>query len=175
MFFESFDGRYGYNLTLGGDGGCYNEEVKQRISKTLTGRKLTEEHKRKIGENSYPHKMKIKRELENPKQKIIKEKKPARKGYKLTEEHKEKLKIARRKRVITEATKEKMKKSANRGDKHQNSKYTELQIKEVISLLLVGENSQKFILNKTGVSIGAIKSVKAKRTWRHLTEGINFE
>lgn len=47
--FTSIDDRFGFNKTTGGEGG-YNrsEETKQKISKSHTGKSLSEEHKKKI-------------------------------------------------------------------------------------------------------------------------------
>lgn len=80
--FKTNNPKYGYNMTNGGDGfaygelnpvnrpevkakiiaklktnnGSFRQDVKDKISKTLTGRKLTEEHKNNIGEGSKGHK-----------------------------------------------------------------------------------------------------------------------
>ena len=46
-------GKNGYNLTMGGDGGMLGaiktQESKKKVSESLKGRTLTNEHKRKIG------------------------------------------------------------------------------------------------------------------------------
>jgi len=50
-FFKSFDPKYGYNCTLGGEGGTPTEETRIKLSNNRKGKippPFTEEHKRKI-------------------------------------------------------------------------------------------------------------------------------
>ena len=52
--FDSTNYSKGYNISAGGDGASYNmnDTTKQKISNTLKGRKLSEEHKQKIRESN---------------------------------------------------------------------------------------------------------------------------
>lgn len=47
-YYKSYNNKYGYNMTLGGDGGSLIQESRDKISKKLKGRKLTLEHRKKI-------------------------------------------------------------------------------------------------------------------------------
>lgn len=52
-FFQSNDKRYGYNLTKGGEGLNYpSKETREKISKALKNKPLTEETKRKLSEKA---------------------------------------------------------------------------------------------------------------------------
>lgn len=87
--------RYGYNMTIGGDGAIglsWSEESRKRLGRSRKGKKFTDEHKRRISE--------AKRGKKRPplsddwKRKIGESCKGHRvpyKGVKLTEEHKEKI------------------------------------------------------------------------------------
>jgi group I intron endonuclease len=56
-YFNTYKSNYGYNDTSGGDGGNTNggkkfsEEWKEKISKSLTGKKLSEEHVKSLSES----------------------------------------------------------------------------------------------------------------------------
>lgn len=51
--YKSADRNYGYNISLGGNNvGKFSEETKMKISKSHTGKNLTEEHKKHIRESS---------------------------------------------------------------------------------------------------------------------------
>lgn len=51
-YYESNNHSNGYNMTDGGSNGVLNKEARQKISKALKGKKLSEEHKQKIKENN---------------------------------------------------------------------------------------------------------------------------
>lgn len=93
--YNSTDKKFGYNLTEGGDGGCGTGENNHNF-----GIKLKEETKRKISEGVKKH-MKDNPELM---QRLYSERKGksniALKGRKITEEHKEKVRIGKMKPII---------------------------------------------------------------------------
>lgn len=94
--FNSMNREYGYNSTSGGDVFIMNDETKQKISQAMMGNKnglghpCSEEKKKKISE--------------------------AQKGKKLTEEHKQKLSEAAKKRhtPCSEQTKENIRKASHK-------------------------------------------------------------
>lgn len=49
--YESHNPQYGYNKTMGGDGCIPTEEIRAKISETLTGHKHTEETKQRMSES----------------------------------------------------------------------------------------------------------------------------
>ena len=49
QFYKSFY-PYGYNLTFGGEGANFTSAVKEKLSSSLQGRKLSSEHKKNIGD-----------------------------------------------------------------------------------------------------------------------------
>jgi group I intron endonuclease len=52
--FKSNDRKYGYNMTIGGEGAMgrkCSKETRKKISESQKGKKLTEEHKRKLSES----------------------------------------------------------------------------------------------------------------------------
>jgi group I intron endonuclease len=90
--YRTFEPELGYNMTMGGEGFRATDESRKRLSRALTGneklrnalrgRKLSEEHKRKISE--------------------------ARKGMKFSDEHKRKISESKTGVVHSEETKAKM-------------------------------------------------------------------
>lgn len=148
--FKSNNHLFGYNLTKGG---CafntiVSEETKKKMSKSQTGRKHTEETKKKIGSNtkgkivSEESKEKMsksqtgKKLKEETKQKIsesnkgkkmkpesIEKTRQANLGRKFTQEHIEKLKVSHLGYVHTEQTKQKM--SESKKGKKQSLEHVE--------------------------------------------------
>lgn len=76
---------FGYNLTYGGEGGTFTQEVKDRMSKRLKGVPKSEEHKRKIGSSN----------------------KGKNSGKKLSENHVEKIRYSLFQQVQSDETKKK--------------------------------------------------------------------
>lgn len=93
--YKTFEPELGYNMTMGGEGFHATEQSRQKLSESLTGneklrnaltgRKLSEEHRRRISE--------------------------ARKGMKFSEEHKQKISESKTGISHTEETKAKMSES----------------------------------------------------------------
>ena len=118
-YYNTFYDKKHYNLTLDGDSRIYSKEVREKISKSRKGQRLTESTKRKLSEANkgkkltQQHKEKISKALkgkknsENHNKNISK----ARKGIKFTESHKRNLSKAHKGNKHTEATKRKMSES----------------------------------------------------------------
>ena len=92
----TYDHRFGYNKTYGGEGGVPTEEIRRKISEAQRGEKnpnygkhFSEEHKRKISE--------------------------ANKGKHLSEEHKRKLSEANKGKHLSDESKRKMRESLTNG------------------------------------------------------------
>lgn len=87
--FRARDPRYGYNVQPGGQlgnaGVVFSEESKEKMRKAKVGKKLTEDHKKRISESLKGHK-------------------PA----KFTDESREKLRLANVGKILTEETKKKI-------------------------------------------------------------------
>ena len=62
-----------------------------------------------------------------------------------------------------------------KGDKNGRSKLTEQQVLEIINLLLAKEKSQAEIARLYSISTSTINNIKKKRTWTHLTQGVEFD
>lgn len=62
-----------------------------------------------------------------------------------------------------------------KGDKNGRSKLTEQQVLEIIDLLLAKEKSQAEIARLYSISTSTINNIKKKRTWTHLTQGVEFD
>ncbi len=77
-----------YNIRCGGSTGEITPDVKTKISKTLTGRKFTEEHKKKIG---LGNKNKKKTLTDKQRRESSERTKLRFKGKPKTEEHKKKI------------------------------------------------------------------------------------
>ena len=100
--YHTTDRKYGYNITFGGDGtnGLRHSDItKDKLHKSLTGRKLTEEHKKHISEalKGKPH--------------------PWQKGKPLSEETKARLSQVHKGHTVNDSTREKIRK-ANTGKHH---------------------------------------------------------
>ena len=100
QYFDSANPEKGYNSTLGGEGGIPNEETRRKISEAQKGekspnwgKKLSEEHRRKLSE--------------------------ANKGKKLSEERRRKLSEAKKGKKLSEEHCRKMS-EANKGEKSPN-------------------------------------------------------
>ena len=50
QWYQTANREYGYNISLGGEGGNHSEETKQKLSKINKGKSLSEEHKQKMSE-----------------------------------------------------------------------------------------------------------------------------
>ena len=60
------------------------------------------------------------------------------------------------------------------GAKNPRSKLNEKQVKEIINILLTTQETYSSIAKKYNVSPSAISNIKNKKTWKYLTENINF-
>lgn len=84
----------GYNIRLGGSRGKLSEETKQKISKSLKGRKVSLETLMKMRNKKLAQSTKEKIGIKN-------------KGKKLTNEHKNAISLANSQRIVSEETKQK--------------------------------------------------------------------
>lgn len=131
--YNSFNSSYGYNLSVGGHKHkILSEETKKKISKSLKGRQFSKEHKKAISEGKKGQKP-AKHTVDNSVKNRV--------GKKLSDEHKKKLRIARRKWTFSEETKKKMSESA-KGSRVKINK-TELTIR-LVENRTVNEMAERF-------------------------------
>lgn len=105
------------------------------------------------------------------------------KGKTLTEEHKQKLRVANLGKKHSEKTKHQMSKSHKgkvfseehkrklRGENNASSKLTSKEVLEIRRLLCIGQISKNELAAIFGVSSGTIYDIYSFRTWKHLGEG----
>lgn len=160
----------GYNLTDGGDGITNpSDSTRKKISESMTGKKRSEESKRKQSESLMGH--------------------PGRRGWKQTSEAKRKISIKNtgqkrsddfrkgvsernRERVVKEETKEKirntmLKSGTSKGENNPRAKISELLVLWVRDLL--SKNIKNIKIHKiTGVSVDTISRIKNKKGWNHV-------
>ena len=123
--FDTTNPKYGYNISIGGEGGsgCNpNEEARKKMSESAKGRKMSEKAKKKMSES---HKGKIFSEehrnnlskahkgktLSEEHKKKISESEKGKKGCKVSEETKKKISESEKGKVVSEETKKKISES----------------------------------------------------------------
>lgn len=121
--FNSHNPNYGYNLTLGGDGikgYRFNEKEKEKISNSISNKWKDESYRNHMinahkGQNAWNKGLKnIYKHTDETKKKMSK----ARKGkHHITDEGKERIRVANTGRIMKEETKQKLR-DANIGKKH---------------------------------------------------------
>ena len=100
--FNTFDTKYGLNLTSGGDHTTLSEETRNKISESNKGKKLTEKHKLIIGESKRGNKYWVGRKhSDETKEKL----RIINTGKKLSEEHKQKISVGGKGRIVSDETK----------------------------------------------------------------------
>lgn len=149
--YKSCNSIYGYNMTIGGQiGGCYTQVVKDKISKTLTGRKLPEETKRKIALSSKGRKWS---------KESIQKRLNTMKNYRHSEKTKEKIRLSRIGKKLSVETKKKIgEKSKGRTHKYNISESEKLRI----STMNIGKHLSKETIEK--IRIGNLGKVISKES-----------
>lgn len=90
---------------------------------------------------------------------------------KLTEQQKQQISKTLKGRKLTKQHRENISKAVKKNNGY--SKYTENEIKKVIELLLQGKTNKE-IEKLTNVSYTVILNVRKKKSWTHLTKGLNI-
>lgn len=185
--FNSMDDHHGFNQREAGKGGRLSERVKKKMSESRRGAnnprygiKHTEETRKRISESLKKVSYKLKISPENRKKmregqrnkpwkmpeelrkyhsEIRKGKPSPNKGKKYSYEIRIKMSEARKGMLY--------------GEDNGRCKITEETAKKIIDLLLQGVK-RKEIADTLGINICTIKMIRAKRTWKHLTEHIEF-
>ena len=125
----------GYNLTEGGDGCVASEETRKKISVSLKGKTLSEEHRRKLSEakKGRPSCMLGKKHSEETKRKM--------KGKHLSEETRRKLSESHKGNKHSEETKKKMSESHKGKNIWMKGKHLSEETKKKMSEALKGKPS----------------------------------
>lgn len=173
-FYDSF--KNGYNRTLGGEGSRglkFSEESKKLLSKNSyfnilkywKGKHLSKETKQKL---SISIKLTLKNMPEEKKQQMILNRKMNRKPFIMTDENKEKLRLANVGKIMSDETKEKISKAQKKLSNEQEI--------EIIDLLNQGIEGRE-IAKKYNICPASITNVKKKNIdkilpqYRHKTHG----
>jgi group I intron endonuclease len=150
-FTKSHDPKYGYNKTFGGEGGKHTDETKKKISESKKGeknpnwgKKLSEEHRRKLLESNLG-----KKHSDETKAKISKTK-TGTKGKKHSDETK---------RKISES---------HQGEKFYGAKLTEKRVRMIKVMLRSDIKTHKQIAKLFGVTKQTIGDIKRGKSWSHI-------
>lgn len=168
-YYSSYDASKGYNISAyaeGAGGYIVSEETKEKIRNWHTGRKSTEETKKKLSEQRKGENNNFygKHHTEEAKKKISE----AKKGKKVSEKTLKALREYGGKKSYTEETYQKLKKS-HQGENSASAKLTEKDVIEILKLLKESV-SYKEISEIYNISITQISRIKHKKRWGHLYE-----
>jgi group I intron endonuclease len=134
----------------------------QSGGKGFPGMHLSEEAKRKIGEQNKIHGLGRKASQETKQKMSI-----SHKGFKHTLESIEKIKIAATGRKASDETKLKCSISHS-GEKSRLAKYTKEQILKAREIYDSGCNDYKYISSMTGIKYGAINVIVKRKRWKYI-------
>jgi group I intron endonuclease len=175
---QCYNSNYGYNIqcTAGSNLGIvFSEEHKSRISKALTGKKLSKEQIEKMRNRMLGTKL-----SEDHKFKLIN----SRKGIKLTQEQIDMLAEARRAKPLSEESKRKIGDAnkgrvvslevrkriseSEKGEKHHNTKLTNEIVIEIKQMLCSQIFTYKEIAEQFQISRDIVQQIKDGSTWTHI-------
>lgn len=168
-YFESYNSEFGYNISkfASGSGGYeVSETTRQKLREASTGRKFTEEQKRRM---SVTRMGKLngfygKKHSEEAKEKMRK----AAKNRTVTDRQLAGLEFGRGTKAYTDKTYQKLK-GIHAGEKSPTAKLSE---SDVINILRMLKNNEKYttISSKYNISITQISRIKHKERWGYLYE-----
>jgi hypothetical protein len=149
------------NVMPGGRQPEFNEEFRQQLSDSLSGRELSEEHKRKIAESRKGEDSWVKRE--EVREKIAE----TLTGRTLPESHRQSISEGNMGREVTEETREKIR-EANCGEGGPNTKLSSEQVVEIKWLFSNTYLKDGEIADVYPVSWSAISAIRNGQSWAHL-------
>lgn len=141
-FYKSYDNRFGYNMS----------EVS---TAPLAGRKLSKEHKNKIGFGGRKHTEKSKKRISN-----------AHIGMSPSEETREKLRKSNKGRKHTDAQIKKMKEMLPRGEKHFRTTLTQVEVDTIRETYSNGNTSANKLAKEYKVTKRTILNIINNVTWK---------
>lgn len=146
-YYDSYNSKFGYNMTLGGDSIIFREEVKKKISETQKGRKITKAQSearaiRMKGSGNHFY------------------------GKKHSEETKRKISESRKGKGLGQTELQKIK-CPHRGSDNRRSVINE-EIAKQIKIMIYNGFTNREIQDKFSISKNVVQGIKANNSWRHI-------
>lgn len=166
------------NFTSGGEGlRDPSPEVRTKMSAAKKGKKLSEEHKYKIGAASKnrteEYRLKMSKVMRGKRgclgykhsEETRRRMSKAKMGHSVSKETRDKISKIHKGKIVSEATKQK-----RRGENNPNAKLTSKEVLEIRHLIGTGCVSKNELAIAFDVSMDSIYKIAGFRTWKHLRE-----